>query len=77
MFIRDNILFENFLFDEKEESKFTLDKFLPSFKKTIEIFGVKPLIVPLLPHEHEKSDLWFSYDEKVQKIVEGMLSNHT
>lgn len=73
LFIRDHILFENFLFDEREESKFTLDKFLPSFKKVTEMFGVKPLIVPLLPHENEKNDLWFSYDRKVQKNVDSML----
>lgn len=73
LFIRDHILFENFLFDEKEESKFTLDKFLPSFEKVTKIFGVKPIIVPLLPHEHEKNDLWFSYDEDVQKKVKAML----
>jgi hypothetical protein len=73
LFIRDHILFENFLFDEKEESKFTLDKFLPSFEKVTKLFGVKPLIVPLLPHEHEKSHLWFMYDKKVQDHVDGML----
>ncbi len=74
LFIRDHILFENFFFDgEKEECKFTCDNFMPSFKKVTEIFGYKPLIVPLLPHEHEKSHFWLSYDEKTQKIVEDML----
>lgn len=73
LFIRDHILFENFFFDDKEESKFTYDKFLPSFKKVTELFGYKPLIVPLLPHEHEKSHFWLSYDEKTKKIVEDML----
>lgn len=73
LFIRDHVLFENFLIDEKEESKFTFEKFLPSFKKAQEIFGCKPLIVPLLPHEYEKSHFWLSYDEKTQKIVEDMV----
>ncbi len=73
LFIRDHVLFENFLFSEKEESKFTLEKFLPSFKKVAEIFGVKPLIVPLLPQENEKNNLWFSYDDDVQKNVKNML----
>jgi hypothetical protein len=70
LFIRDNILFENFFFDgEKEETKFTCDNFLPSFKKAIEIFGCKPLIVPLLPQEHEKSHFWLSYDEKIKEML--------
>ncbi|MFA7252691.1 MAG: hypothetical protein WC027_02435 [Candidatus Paceibacterota bacterium] len=73
LFLRDNILFENFLFDEEEESKFTLEKFLPSFQKIVKIFGVKPIIVPLLPREHAKSDLWFTYDEKVEKHIKSML----
>jgi hypothetical protein len=73
LFIKDGILFENFVMDQKEESKFTFEKFIPSFEKATEIFGVKPLIVPLLPLEHEKSNLWFSYDEKVEKIIRDML----
>lgn len=73
LFIRDHILFENFLYNEEEESKFTINKFLPSFEKVTKIFGVKPLIVPLLPHEHEKSNLWFSYGECSKKIVEDMI----
>lgn len=73
LFIRDHVLFENFLMNEKEESKFTFSKFLPSFKKVTEIFGVKPLIVPLLPFEIEKNSLWFSYDEGVEKNINKML----
>jgi len=74
LFIRDHILFENFFFDgEKEESKFTWDNFLPSFKKATEIFGYKPLIVPLLPHDHEKNHFWLSYDEEAEKIVKSII----
>ncbi len=74
LFVQDYILFENFLFDDTEESMFTRDKFLPSFEKVIQLFGVRPLIVPLLPIEYEKSNAWFAYDEKVQKSVNDMLS---
>lgn len=73
LFIRDHILFENFLPDDEEESKFTVEKFFPSFEKVTEIFGIKPLIVPLLPIEHEKSSTWFSYDEETQENVKNML----
>jgi hypothetical protein len=73
LFIRDHILFENFIYNEVEESKFTFDKFIPSFEKVTKMFGVKPLIVPLLPHEHEKSDMWFMYDDKTKKIVEDVV----
>jgi len=74
LFVRDNILLENFFFDDdEEESKFTFERFLPSFEKIIKVFGYKPIIVPLLPFEHEKNKFWLSYDEKTQKIVEDML----
>lgn len=73
LFLRDFVLFENFIFDDKEESKFTLKRFMPSFEKVEKIFGYKPLIVPLLPHEEEKSKTWFYYDGDVEEYVRRVI----
>jgi hypothetical protein len=57
-FIRDGILFENFTFDDEQERQFTRERVLPSFHRAMEIFGVKPLIVPLVPREREAESRW-------------------
>lgn len=69
LFVTNGVLFENFLFDDKEEEIFFKEKFLPSFKKIEEIFGVKPLIAQLLPTDDEKSTFWYSYPEKMRPIL--------
>ena len=58
LFICDGILFENFIFDDPEEHRFTEERVLPSFAKAFEIFGVKPLIVSLVPSENEAKERW-------------------
>ncbi len=73
LFIKDFVLFENFIFDDREESKFTKEKFMPSFEKVTKMFGYKPLIIPLLPHENEKSRTWFYYDGDIEEHVRGMI----
>ena len=69
LFVRDYILFENFIFDNEEEGKFSKERFLPSFKKVEKMFGVKPIIVPLLPREYEKSVYWFFYGKKIKNFI--------
>ncbi len=65
LFIYHGVLFENFLADDKEESAFIKSHVLPSFEKASEYFGVKPLIMPLLPIENEKFRTWLSYPKDV------------
>ncbi len=74
LFICNGVLFENFLIDDKEESGFIKDKFLPSFDEVERIFGVKPLIFPLLPFDGEKHPYWLSYSESLQKYLINKLS---
>jgi hypothetical protein len=62
LFIRDGILFENFLADDPEELRFARERVIPSFTRAVELFGVRPLIVPLLPRESECDDRWRSHD---------------
>ncbi len=61
LFICDGILFENFLADDVEELRFTRERVTPSFASAIELFGVRPLIVSLLPRETEGDDYWRSH----------------
>ncbi len=56
-------MFDNYLLDDKEESEFYLKKVEPSFKKAEEIFGIRPLVYPLLPIEFERDVRWHSYPE--------------
>jgi hypothetical protein len=70
LYVCHGILFENFLSTE-EDGDFTKKIFLPSFKKVFDLCGVKPLIVPIPPMDSEIEDgsHWYSYDEKIKKII--------
>ena len=61
MFIRNGILFDNYII-KGHESKFTEGIFLPCYKKIVEYFGIKPLIVQLLPKDNEDDLLWCFYE---------------
>lgn len=71
LFIRNGILFENFLPEDKEEAKFISKKFSPSFHAVIKQFGLQPLIFQLLPSRYCSNNRWYSYPEKMkQKILD-------
>jgi hypothetical protein len=76
LFVRNGILFENFLVDDKEEEAFIRDKFLPSFYEVEKVFGVKPLIFPLLPFDGEKHPHWLSYHESIKERVHNRATKH-
>ena len=62
LFISKGVLFENFIMKEGDSELFFTEKVvLPSFKKLLEIFGVKPLIVALNPFNMEDDVYWRSY----------------
>jgi len=68
LFICHGILFENFSADEKEKH-FTNEVILPAMNKVKEHFGVKPLIVQLVP-QHEISDrYWWCYPDYIEKEI--------
>lgn len=58
LFICHGILFENFVVHDAEELRFARERVLPSFARATELFGVRPLIVPLLPRENENGNHW-------------------
>jgi hypothetical protein len=65
LFIRNGILFENFL-NNNEERMFTLENVIPSLKILLKKFGVKPLIVRLVPKETEEDIYWLCYNNSVK-----------
>ena len=65
LFICHGVLFENFILGNGEK-EFTEQKILPSFLKLIEIFGVKPLIVPATPLKYENNLFWWYYKDEVE-----------
>jgi hypothetical protein len=73
LFIRDGIMFDNILLND-EEIRFTSQTFLPSFLEISRHFGLKPLIVPLTPHENEESRLWMCYPNQDKKYVADHLN---
>ena len=74
LFLRDAILFENFLVEAKEKS-FIQQVILPAFLEIEEEIGYKPLIVPLAPTEIETDHFWYSYPLSLQEFVKNKLEN--
>ncbi len=66
VFLCYGVLFENFICDNKQhpaEDKFTKNVLFPALKQIEAIFGMKPLIVKLLPKESEDKIFWWCYPE--------------
>jgi hypothetical protein len=62
------ILFENYFVDvNKDEKKFAKEVILPAFEKVKKMFGVKPLIVPLLSNNGQGNLLWQYYPDSIRK----------
>ncbi len=68
LFICHGVLFENFLTEGKERD-FTFNVVLPAFKTVEQLFGMKPLIVRLLPRESEADKKWMWYPGHLEKEV--------
>ena len=71
LFICNGILFENyFIKSNNDEKKFTFDVIKPAFNKVHEIFGVKPLIVPIVSSRIDGDLFWQYYPEFVKNNIE-------
>ncbi|MFA6585402.1 MAG: hypothetical protein WCS97_03090, partial [Candidatus Paceibacterota bacterium] len=68
LFIRDGILFENFM-PLRSESAFTKTIIVPAFEKLKNKYGVDPLIIRLLPENDEMRLFWDSYPKKTKKYI--------
>lgn len=69
LFLRDAILFENFM-PEGKEFNFTREVILPALLEIHEETGVKPLVVALEPTEIEGDSFWDSHPFYLKKIVD-------
>ncbi len=74
IFICHGVFFENIELDGREED-FSKNKIIPSFYKLQEMFGVKPLIYPLIPLESYHDLYWWCYPEKNIEIIKKYLNN--
>jgi hypothetical protein len=68
LFICHAVLFENFITNEEEE-RFSRSIVFPSFKQVINHFGLKPLIVPLVPHEDASDIYWRCYPADMEEEI--------
>ncbi len=71
LFIRDAILFENYLTVDYEKT-FVKDTVLPAFAEVTNRLGVRPLIVRLLPKDNENDLRWDAYPEEVEQFIPPM-----
>lgn len=69
-YIRNGILFENYLLTGKEK-KFTEEVLLPAFEYVWKKFGVKPLIVPIIPQSEAAQKHWWCYPEYIKILIGG------
>jgi hypothetical protein len=67
-FVCHGVLVESYL-ETPHEIEFTHEVALPAFECVVSRFGVKPLIVRLLPPESEAEPTWAWYDREVEKYV--------
>ncbi len=69
LFIRNGVLFENFMLDHKEIS-FTREVFLPAFIEAYKTLGHKPLIIAFEPTDIEGEDFWMCHPNETKKLLE-------
>ncbi len=70
LFIRNGILFENFILNG-EELSFVRDVFLPAFIKAWKVTGEKPIIVALLPIETQEDRFWLSQNPEAIRLIKN------
>jgi len=73
LFICHGILFENFI-TNREEERFAKTVVMPAYREVMSIFGLKPLIVQLLPPETAGDDYWRSYPAELLEEVNKCLA---
>jgi hypothetical protein len=73
LFIRDGILFEDYIAEDKDERQFILKVLRPAFSFIEKKFGVRPLIANLATTSAESGTFWYSYPSEVKKVLEEHL----
>ncbi len=68
LFICHGVLFENFLL-EGREGEFSKSVVIPAFEKVQKRFGIKPLVVSLLPRNRAANNSWGWYPGQLEELV--------
>ena len=71
--VRDGILVENFCVNDAEERRLALERVLPSFACAEALFGVRPLVVPVVEPEHEDEPIWRHYPGALFPVAQALL----
>lgn len=66
LFLRNGVMFEDFLL-KGHEQKFTYDIVAPAFKIITDIFGIKPLVIPIFTGRHEPTSLDMCYRDDLSQ----------
>ncbi len=74
LFIRNGILFENFLLTGSE-GELTNNYFFPAFMNVWKTFGLKPLIVALEPTDIENDEFWMCHPSSLYDHVSNKIEN--
>ncbi len=74
LFLVHGIMFEDYpIEDSSTEAAFVTDILRPAFTHIEEVFGIRPLIAPLVPAGVESTELWEGYPPLVLEIVKQKL----
>ena len=74
LFIRNGILFEDYIMENKSEATFVKKILLPAIRDVEQRFGHKPLIAPLVPRQVGSATYWISYPPEVRDIIRERMS---
>lgn len=74
LFVRHAVLLENFVLQDKQESPFIKDIFLPAFIEVYKLTGHKPLVVAFEPTDIEGDKYWLCYPPEGKKIIATKLA---
>lgn len=74
LFLRNAVMFENFLIKDSTENPFIKEVFLPAFLEIERETGYKPLITVLEHPEDEGLEHWMYYPEEILTLVKSKLS---
>ena len=74
LFITHGIFFEDYVLEDKHELDFVRKVLRPTCGFLEERFGLRPIIVPLVPKTFESNRFWISYPEEVLEIVEKSMN---
>lgn len=72
LFMCHGVYFDNFLLEENEV-EFNQEIVLPTFNKLYQEFGIKPLIVPIIPFDEERDLHWWCYASQIKKLFRAMI----